>query len=325
MIDGEVPKDVWDDLAGPYATRDGYVRIQTNFPQYVAYYCFSSISNNKHSHRQGILSLLQSVGTRSAVSEALLKENAVDFETRATTAGMCVSAIRSFGQWDRHPHAQTLVGRLPIELIKIGDASPRKFEPSSKPLGGVKVLELTRIMAGPVAGRTLAHFGADVLWITSPNLPSLPVIDIDTSRGKRAAQLDLNEARDVDKLRELLEGADVFLQSYRPGSLESRGFGPAELASLKGGRGIIVANLRGYGWEGPWANKRAVRYSYTYRCTLCSDLISSTPWCKLPLASTSQRGKHGLPQKGSLYQIHLFVLFLFRHWTMELDNCLHLE
>ncbi|PVG03554.1 CoA-transferase family III [Serendipita vermifera] len=246
LIDGKVPGDVWDDLAGLYPTKDGHVRIHTNFPH----------------HRQGILDLLGCEGTREAVGKALQTRTSVEFESEASAAGMCVSALRTFTEWDQHPQSKVLKGKLPFELVKIGDAPPRSVIPSTlkegklgQPLDGVRVVELTRVIAGPVAGRTLASFGADVLWITSPNLPSLPDVDLDTSRGKRAAQLDLNEEGGVDKLRELVKGCDVFLQSYRPGALEKRGFGPRELAEVR--PGIVVANLRGYGWEGPWAEKRA--------------------------------------------------------------------
>jgi crotonobetainyl-CoA:carnitine CoA-transferase CaiB-like acyl-CoA transferase len=257
LIDGKVPKDVWDDLAGLYPTRDGHVRIHTNFPQLVFLRIFFSLKKLiLRSHRQGILSLLQCEGTRSAVGEALLQQNSVEFETAATAAGMCVSAIRSFDEWDSHPQSQVYKGKLPIELVKIGDAPPKERKHSLLPLEGIKVLELTRVVAGPVAGRTLATNGAEVLWVTSPRLPSLPVLDIDTSRGKRAAQLDLNESGSTEKLYSLIKIADVFLQSYRPGGLEERGFGPTDLARLN--PGIIVANLRAYGWEGPWAGKRAV-------------------------------------------------------------------
>jgi hypothetical protein len=208
------------------------------------------------SHRDGILKLLQCAPTRAAVAEALKTRSSYSFEEEATAAGMCVSAVRTFEQWDGHPQSQTLKGKPPIELIKIADSPPRAKSNSLTPLEGIRILELTRVLAGPTAGRTMAGFGADVLWITSPQLPSLPVVDIDTSRGKRTAQLDLNRPEDAEKLRELVSDADVFLQSYRPGSLSHRGLSPEELARLK--PGIIVANLRGYGWEGPWAEKRAV-------------------------------------------------------------------
>ena len=104
-----------------------------------------------------------------------------------------------------------------------------------RPLKGLRVLELSRVLAAPVAGRTLAHHGADVIWVTSPNLPSLPGSDRDVSRGKRTVQLDLNTETDRSKLPELAKEADVFIQSYRPGSLEKRGFGAEELRQLNPG------------------------------------------------------------------------------------------
>lgn len=99
-------------------------------------------------------------------------------------------------------------------------------------LRGLRVVELSRVIAAPKAGKTLAAHGADVLWVTSPNLPSLPDLDIDVSRGKRSIQLDIRKSKDAAKLRELVAGADVFLQSYRPGSLAAKGFGPEDLARV---------------------------------------------------------------------------------------------
>lgn len=135
-------------------------------------------------------------------------------------------------------------GPYPIEVIKRSD-SPKMVSPafasastediSKRPLKGLRVLELSRVLAAPVAGRTLAHHGADVIWITSPNLPSLPGSDRDVSRGKRTVQLDLDTNAGQDKLRELVKDADVFIQSYRPGSLEKRGFGAEELRKLNPG------------------------------------------------------------------------------------------
>ncbi len=92
--------------------------------------------------------------------------------------------------------------------------------------------------------------------MTSPNLPALPLLDVDTSRGKRTTQLDLISDTDTLKLRELAKDADVFLQGYRPGGLEEKGFGPAELAKLR--PGIVYASLNAWGWEGPWKDRRGV-------------------------------------------------------------------
>jgi crotonobetainyl-CoA:carnitine CoA-transferase CaiB-like acyl-CoA transferase len=124
----------------------------------------------------------------------------------------------------------------------------------ARPLSGVRVLDLTRVIAGPVAGRTLAAHGADVLHITAPHLPSIPVLAMDGGRGKLSAQLDLRSADDRAVLRGLIAECDVFLQSYRPGALEALGFGQAALAALR--PGIVVGTLSAYGEAGPWGGRR---------------------------------------------------------------------
>lgn len=101
----------------------------------------------------------------------------------------------------------------------------------------------------------LAH-GADVLWITSPNLPALPLLDLDTSRGKRTTQLDLTNEEGSAKLASLIKDADVFLQAYRPGGLREKGFGVDDVAKAR--PGIVYASLNAYGWEGPWKDRRGV-------------------------------------------------------------------
>lgn len=104
----------------------------------------------------------------------------------------------------------------------------------------------------------LAH-GADVLFLTSPSLPSLPLLDVETSLGKRTAQLDLGKESDTNKLRELVNNVDVFLQAYRPGGLEKKGFGVQDVVDLR--QGIVYAGLRAWGWEGPWAMRKGVSMS----------------------------------------------------------------
>lgn len=100
-----------------------------------------------------------------------------------------------------------------------------------------------------------AH-GADVLWITSPKLPALPNLDVDTSRGKRTTQLDVNDPVDHQKLARLVKDADVFLQAYRPGGLAGKGFGVDEVIQAR--PGIVYASLTAYGWDGPWKTRRGV-------------------------------------------------------------------
>ncbi|KZT00500.1 CoA-transferase family III [Laetiporus sulphureus 93-53] len=240
-INGELPSGaLFDELAGLYKTKDdSYVRLHTNFPH----------------HRRGILDILQCEPTNQAVAEALLKWNAVEFETEASSRKMVATALRSFDEWDRHPQGKALANTPPVQLIKIADAPKREAHGSyTRPLEGIRVLDLTRVLAGPVCGRTLAAHGADVLLITSPRLPALPFLDADTSRGKRTTQLDLTASQDRATLASLVADADVFLQAYRPRGLQEKGFGPEDVAQAR--PGIVYASLTAYGWEGPWKDRR---------------------------------------------------------------------
>ncbi|PFH53353.1 hypothetical protein AMATHDRAFT_137868 [Amanita thiersii Skay4041] len=244
-IEGQTPpQDFWDPIAGLYKTQDNnYIRIHTNFPH----------------HRQGILSILDLEDTPSLskqeVAQAILQWKATDLEAEAASRGMCAIALRSFDEWDRHPHAQALRETPPVMICKIGEAPKRVDRKTpTRPLEGIRVLDLTRVLAGPIAGRTLAAHGADTLLITSSNLPSLPTIDVETSLGKRTTQLDLTNPANRAILYELVGDADVFLQAYRPGGLEEKGFGVAKLAALH--PGIVCANLTAWGCDGPWKDRR---------------------------------------------------------------------
>jgi crotonobetainyl-CoA:carnitine CoA-transferase CaiB-like acyl-CoA transferase len=241
-INGARPGETWDAIAGIYPTADGFVRLHTNFPH----------------HRAGVVALLGCEDNREAVAAALLRREAEQFEAEATASGMCVAALRSFEQWDAHPHAAVLREAPPLVIERIGDAPAEGFLPDpTRPLDGVRVLELARVIAGPVAGRTLAAHGADVLHITGPAVPNMDVLLPDTNRGKRPAELDLRAREGAERLRDLAGGADVFLQSYRSGpegALDRLEFGRAALAAMR--PGIVHASLSAYGETGPWAGKR---------------------------------------------------------------------
>jgi crotonobetainyl-CoA:carnitine CoA-transferase CaiB-like acyl-CoA transferase len=145
-----------------------------------------------------------------------------------------------------------------MTMERIGDAPVlawrRQSEQAKRPLEGIKVLDLTRIIAGPVCGLTLAAHGADVMLVTSPKLPSITPLVIDTGRGKLSAQIDLREAGGRESFAGLLREADIIVQGYRPGGLEALGFGPHDAARIR--PGIVYVTLSAYGHEGPWAGRR---------------------------------------------------------------------
>ena len=233
------PRRGWDKIAGLYPTGDGRrVRLHTNFPH----------------HRAGILALLKTEYDRDSVAKALLGWKGLDFETAAAQAGLVATMMRSPDEWHAEPQGAA-VARLPLfEVTRIGDASPRRRAPAERPLAGIRVLDLTRVIAGPVSGRTLAAHGAEVLAVTGPKLPFATELVIDNGRGKRQAQLELTEAAARDTLTVLARQADVFVQGYRPGALAAKGFTPERLAELA--PGIVCVSLSAYGHEGPWSGRR---------------------------------------------------------------------
>ncbi len=238
-LDGRPLPDLWDAIAGAYRCGDGrWVRIHTNFAH----------------HRDGILDLLGCGHDKGAVAERLLNWDAEAFEREASERGLVVAMMRSFEEWEAHPQGQAIAQQPLLDLTRLGDAAAVPLPVGERPLAGVRVLDLTRIIAGPVCGRTLAAHGADVLYVSAPHLPAIESLVIDTGRGKRACQLDLRMAGDRRAFEALLSRTDILLQAYRPGALAALGFGPAELADRY--PGLIYASLSAYGTTGPWALRR---------------------------------------------------------------------
>lgn len=238
-IDGAKAGELWDPIAGAYRSGDGsWLRLHTNFAH----------------HRDGVLALLGCANSREAVAAALARWKAEDFEEAATARGLVVALMRTAAEWAAHPHAAVLAAEPFVAIEKIGDAPAEALAPAARPLGGVRVLDLTRIIAGPVAGRALAAHGADVLRVIAPGLSTMAALDIDSGRGKRSAHVDLATDAGRRSLTALMAGADIVVQSYRPGALARRGFGPEDAARLR--PGIVHASLSAYGEKGPWAGKR---------------------------------------------------------------------
>ncbi|HEY7268725.1 MAG TPA: CoA transferase, partial [Dehalococcoidia bacterium] len=175
-------------------------------------------------------------------------------EDALADAGMCAGMVRTRAEWQHHPQFAAVRALPLLEIIRIADSPPEPLPAAARPLAGVRALDLTRVLAGPVSMRTLAEHGADVMRVTADHLPGLGEFDIDTGHGKLATAIDLRSADGVETLRTLARQADVFCQAYRPGALAARGFGPEDLARLR--PGIIYATLSAYSHDGPWRERR---------------------------------------------------------------------
>ncbi len=161
--------------------------------------------------------------------------------------------VRTQEEWADHEQGRAIGTLARVEIEKIGESEPEPVGGTARPLDGIRVLDLTRILAGPTNGRTLAEHGADVLLVNSPNLDNVLPFVIDTSHGKRSTFLDLDSAEDHARLLALASSADVFAQGYRGGAMQRRGLGPDELAARR--PGIVYVSMSCYGDVGPWRER----------------------------------------------------------------------
>ncbi len=243
-VDGKPPPPTWDAIAGIYKTRDQrFVRLHTNF---------------RH-HRDAVCQVLNCRPERDDVQAALMQWDANAFETAAYAAGGVVAMMRSHEEWSASPHAKALAELPLLSIEKIGEAAPKPWpktwtEGGDRPLAGVRVLDLSRVIAGPVAGRTLAVHGADVLLISGPDLPAIPWLTIDTGRGKLSSFVELKSEQGRDVFRGLLAQAEIVSQGYRPKSIAALGFSPEEAAKIN--PGIVYVSMSAYGHAGTWAERR---------------------------------------------------------------------
>jgi crotonobetainyl-CoA:carnitine CoA-transferase CaiB-like acyl-CoA transferase len=238
-IDGRPPTALWDPFSLFYPVKDGrWVRFHTNYPH----------------HRAAALGVLGVGEDVEAAKKAAASWDGLELEDAIHSAGGCAALVRTADAWAAHAHAAAVAGQPLLEIERIGDAPPMPLPRADRPLSGVRVLDLTRVLAGPTAAKTLAEHGADVLKITAAHLPDSGEIDIDTGIGKLSAQLDLRDRVGVETLRKLARDTDVFSQSYRPGALASRGFSPEALAKLR--PGIVYVSLSAWGPSGPWRDRR---------------------------------------------------------------------
>ena len=238
-INGARPPEDPEKITGFYQLKDGrWIYLHCNF--------FNLRDIN--------LKVVGASQQKAAVEKAVAKWDGYELEEAIVNAGGCACLVRSEEEWLALPQMHA-VAKLPLlEIIKIGDAPPRPLPAGDRPLAGARVLDLTRVLAGPTCARTLAEHGADVLRVTREDLADMGTTDFDTGIGKLCAHLDLRNPADDAKLRELIKTCDVFSQSYRPGTLARRGYSPDALAEMR--PGIVYVTLSAWGHEGPWALRR---------------------------------------------------------------------
>ena len=203
--------------------------------------------------RRRMLDLLQADANPNSIAKAVAKWDALDLENAIDEARVCGGMIRKNDEWLQEPHGKILAAKPVVEIIKIGDSEPEPMPAGDRPLSGIRALDLTRILAGPITGRTLAEHGADVLMISAPHLPQVWSYVADTSHGKRSCYLDLRDESEKQTLLDLVKTADVFSQGYRPDKINQMGLGPEELADIR--PGLVYVSINCYGADGPFSHR----------------------------------------------------------------------
>ncbi len=276
-----------------------------------------------------VLGVLKCEATPESVAAAVRQWDAQTLEDTIAEAKACGGMVRQNAEWLAHPHGQALAAQPVVEIEKIGDSDPEPLPSDGPPLAGVRVLDLTRILAGPVAARTLAEHGGDVLMVAAEHTPQIKNFVIDLSHGKRSCYLDLDIPGEAEKLKNLVRQADVFSQGYRPGVLENRGFGPRELAALR--PGLIYTSISCFGEHGPLQNRAGWEQVAQSMIGICHDNGSDRP-ALLPVPacdySTGYLGAYGIllalarrATEGGSYHVKVSLcqsgMFLYRQGKVD--------
>jgi len=232
--DGWTMPAPWDAVAGDYRTADGWIRLHTNAPH----------------HREAALGVLDAPADKKKVAQVVSGWRADELEDAVIQAGGCAATMRSLDSWKQHAQSQSIAGSIETSP----DRNDLAWSPTpDRPLQGLRVLDLTRVLAGPVATRFLAGFGAQVLRIDSPTWDE-PGVALEVTLGKRCARLDLRDATQRAQFNQLLSQAHVLVHGYRADALANLGLGPDERRGIR--PGLVDVCLNAYGWSGPWMNRR---------------------------------------------------------------------
>lgn len=243
-VDGQPPPSPWDAASGYYSTADGgLIQLHCNFPH----------------HRAGVLAELDIVDAgddhvHAAIGSAVAIRDAAELEQALVSRGMCASMLRTPEEWVAHAQGRAVADLPVIEVDRVGDGPARSSRTEDGAVTGVRVADLTRVIAGPICGRVLAAHGADVLRVGGPHLPVIDAILDDTTLGKRWAEVDLRTPTARADFLDLVAHGDVVVQGYRPGGLGGLGLGSDELFATR--PGLVYATLSAYSHLGPWADRR---------------------------------------------------------------------
>jgi crotonobetainyl-CoA:carnitine CoA-transferase CaiB-like acyl-CoA transferase len=257
-IDGTSPA-LWDPLTADYRASDGCVRLHANYPN----------------HRDAIAHALGVPAQPDPVTAAVATRRAADVETAVIESGGAAAAYRTKSQWANHPQHAALSAQPLIAWTRLADSPALPLSPADRPLENVRVLDLTRVIAGPVAGRSLAAHGADVLRVGADHLPLVTTLLPDTGFGKRFCHLDLRTPAGRDTLAGLVANADVLVQAYRPGALHRLGFGPQQCAARN--PHLVYISISAWGPAGPWHRRRGFDSLVQMATGLCGDTGTPVP------------------------------------------------
>ncbi|WP_372573570.1 CoA transferase [Ruegeria jejuensis] len=227
---------LWDAVAGDYPAQDGWIRLHTNAPH----------------HRAAALSVLACRPERDCVADAVAGWTKDKLEAEIVAAGGAAAAMRSRADWRAHPQGQAVAAEPLVRWVRRSGECRDRRPTNDRPLTGLRVLDLTRVLAGPISTRTLAGFGADVLRVDPLDWQEPGVVP-DVTLGKRCSRLDLKSTEGLSRFETLIGRADVLVHGYRPGALDTI-LPPARRAALA--PNLIEVCLDAYGWAGPWAARR---------------------------------------------------------------------
>jgi hypothetical protein len=251
---------VWDPIAGDYQGTDGWIRLHTNYAH----------------HRRAVLRACGlDEADRKTLPASVASFEVDELEARVVEEGGAAAAMRTRELWMEHPQGAATAGSVPIELLPRPNVNGGSLPPAATPLGGVRVLDLTRVIAGPFATRFLAAWGAEVLRVDPPGFEEVAAIVPESTAGKHCAFLDLSEPDGRARLVDLVRQSDVLVHGYRPGALD--GLGLDHHALLEANPDLIVSQHDAYGWTGPWAGRRGFDSLVQMSCGIAAATGTDRP------------------------------------------------